>query len=49
MKRLERLKRLREIMGDKCLLEELVRAMDDKTADEYFDYIVSNNEIKEED
>lgn len=49
MKRLERLERLREIMGDKCLLEELVRAMSDKTADEYFDYIVSNNEIIEED
>ena len=32
-------------MCDKDLLEELVRAMSDKTADEYFDYIVSNNEI----
>ncbi len=48
MKRLERLEKLRERMGDKCLLEELVRAMSDKTADEYFDYIVSNNEIEED-
>ncbi len=48
MKRLERLERLRERMSDKDLLEELVRAMGDKTADEYFDYIVSNNEIIEE-
>lgn len=49
MKRLERLERLRQIMSDKEILEELVRAMSDKTADEYFDYIVSNNEIIEED
>jgi guanylate kinase len=48
MKRLERLERLRQIMSDKEILEELVRAMSDKTADEYFDYIVSNNEIEED-
>lgn len=48
MKRLESLEKLRERMCGKDLLKELVRAMDDKTADEYFDYIVSNYEIKED-
>ena len=48
MKRLERLEKLRERMCDKDLLEELIRAMDDKTAGKYFDYIVSNNEIEED-